>query len=68
MYFDINLKLLSGKNSKSKQTKYSGLVKLGGWWAEQDKNKNKKEFSFSGQKKGLELSEYYAHQSLHFVT
>ena len=30
MYYDINLKLLSGKKySKSKQTKYSGFVNLG---------------------------------------
>ena len=35
VYFDINLKLLSGKKySKSKQTKYSGFVKLGVRWAE----------------------------------
>ena len=37
MYFDINLKLLSGKNTqKSEQTKYSGFVKLGVRWAERD--------------------------------
>ena len=43
MYFDINSKLLPGKNtqkvnkySKSKQTKYSGFVKLGVGWAERD--------------------------------
>ena len=30
MYFDINLKILSGKkHSKSKQTKYSEFVKMG---------------------------------------
>ena len=38
MYFDINLKLLSRKKySKSKQTKFSGFVKLGVRWAERDK-------------------------------
>ena len=37
VYFDINLKLLSGKKySKSAQTKYFGSVKLGVRWAEQD--------------------------------
>ena len=38
MYFYINLKLLPGKKySKSKQTNYSGFVKLGVPWAERDK-------------------------------
>ena len=37
MYFDLNLKLLSGKKySKSKQTKNLGFVKLGVRWAERD--------------------------------
>ena len=37
MYFDINLKLLSGKKySKSKLTKYSGFIKLDVGWAERD--------------------------------
>ena len=37
MYFDINIKLLSGKKySKSKQTKYSGFLKLGVRWDERD--------------------------------
>ena len=36
MYFDINLKLLCGKNTQSKQSKYSGFVKLGVRWAERD--------------------------------
>ena len=37
VYLHINLKLLSGKKtSKSKQTKYSGFVKLGVRWAERD--------------------------------
>ena len=35
--FCINLKLLSGKKySKSKQTKYSGFLKLGVRWDERD--------------------------------
>ena len=39
MYFDINLKLLSGKSTqKVKQTKYLGFVKLGVWWIERDKH------------------------------
>ena len=38
MYFDIDLKLLSVKKySKSKETKYSGFIRLGVWWAERDK-------------------------------
>ena len=39
MYFDINLKLLSGTNTQkvNKQNMYSGFVKLGVGWAEQDR-------------------------------
>ena len=38
MYFDIDLKLLPGKNTqKNKQTKYSGFVKLGLQWVERDR-------------------------------
>ena len=37
MYFDINLKPLSGKNTqKVNKHKISGFVKLGVWWAERD--------------------------------
>ena len=37
MNFDINLKLLSGKNTqKVNKKKDSGFVKLGVWWAEKD--------------------------------
>ena len=43
MYFDIDLKLLSGKKySKSKQTKYSGFVKLGVRSAERDNGRENK--------------------------
>ena len=47
MYFDINLKLLSGKNTqKVKNPKYSGWVKFGVRWAERDNLVEKIEDSY----------------------
>ena len=36
MYLDINLELLSGRNTQKEKTEYSGFVKLGLRWAEWD--------------------------------
>ena len=36
MYFDINSKLLSGKNTQKVNKQKMGFIKLGVWWAERD--------------------------------